>query len=94
MSSPAATIAAPRDLRLPARGSLFRPAVLPLAARAVAMPATHVFGISGGGDPAHLYRIALLHKPPYAAMIFTPPAAGVQELRFDLATAAEAEPRQ
>ena len=94
MSFPAATIAAPRDLRLPVRGSLFRLAVLPLAARAVAMPATHVFGISGGGDPAHLYRIALLHKPPYATMIFTAPAAGVQELRFELATAAEAEPRQ
>ena len=60
MSSPVAALEAPRALRLPARGSLFWLAVAPLAALAVAMLAMHVFGISGGDDPAHLYKIALL----------------------------------
>jgi len=60
VNSPVATIEVPRALRLPARGSLFWLAVAPLAALAVATLAMHVFGISGGDDPAHLYKIALL----------------------------------
>jgi hypothetical protein len=60
VNSPVVTIEVPRALRLPARGSLFRLAVAPLAALAVATLAMHVFGISSGDDPAHLYKIALL----------------------------------
>jgi len=60
VSSPVATIAVTRALRLPARGSLFWLAVAPLAALAVAALAMHIFGVSGGDDPAHLYKIALL----------------------------------
>ncbi|HEY5386510.1 MAG TPA: hypothetical protein VIL79_01270 [Thermoleophilia bacterium] len=60
MNYPAATVAPPRALRLPARGSLFWLAVLPLAALAAAMLAMHLLGVSGGDDPAHLYKIALL----------------------------------
>lgn len=94
MSSPADKIAVPRVPRLSAQGSPFLPAVSPLWARAVATPAVHFFGISGDDDPSHLCRNALLHEPPCASTIFTAPAASVQELRSDLATAAEAEPRQ
>ncbi len=62
MNSPVAAFEAPRALRLPARGSLLWLAVAPLAALAVAMLAMHVLGVSGGDDPAHLYKLALLRE--------------------------------
>jgi len=57
----------------------------------VVTPAVHVFGISGGDDPAHLSQIALLREHPCGFMVFTAPAAGLYALCFDLARTAEAE---
>src|SRR5690606_19836276 len=42
------------------RGSTVWLFVLPVAALALAMLAMRLLGISGGDDPAHLYKIALL----------------------------------
>ena len=62
MSSPADAIAVPRAPWLSAQGSLFLLGVSPLWTRAVATPAVRFFGISGGDDPSHLCRNALLHE--------------------------------
>jgi hypothetical protein len=94
VSSPADAIAVPRAPRPFAQGSLFLLAVSPLWTRAVATPAVRFFGISGGDDPSHLCRNALLLEPLCASTPVAAPAASVRALRFDLATAAEAEPRQ
>jgi hypothetical protein len=58
---------------------------------AVATLVMPVFGISGGDDPAHLSKIALLREDPYGFMIGTAPAAGVCALHCDLARMAAAE---
>jgi hypothetical protein len=60
VNSPVAAVAAPRTLRWPDRHSLVWLAVVPIAALAAASLAMHLLGISGGDDPAHLYKIALL----------------------------------
>lgn len=60
MSSPAAVLLAPRAVRWPARGSLVWLFLAPVAALALAGLAMYLLGISGGDDPAHLYKIALL----------------------------------
>ena len=60
MSSPAAALPAPRTFRLPARSSLVWLFAGPVAALALAGLAMYLLGVSGGDDPAHLYKIALL----------------------------------
>jgi hypothetical protein len=60
MNSPVAVLQAPRALRWPARDSLFWLALAPVVAVALACLAMYLLGISGGDDPAHLYKIALL----------------------------------
>ncbi len=60
MSTPAVLVARARSLRVPRRGSLVWLAVVPVAALAAALLTMHLAGVSGGDDPAHLYKIALL----------------------------------
>jgi len=61
---------------------------------AVAPLAMHVFGISGGDDPAHLSQIVLLREHSDSFMMVIAPAAGVCALHFDVARTAAAELRQ
>jgi hypothetical protein len=60
VSSPVAALPAPRALRRSDRGSLVWLIVLPVVALALASVAMYLLGVSGGDDPAHLYKIALL----------------------------------
>jgi hypothetical protein len=60
VNSPVAALPAPRALRWPDRGSLVWLVVLPVVALALASVAMYLLGVSGGDDPAHLYKIALL----------------------------------
>jgi hypothetical protein len=60
VNSPVAALPVPRALRWPARGSLVWLVLVPIAALALASLAMYLLGISGGDDPAHLYKIALL----------------------------------
>ncbi len=60
MSSPATALPVPRAIRLPSRGSLVWLFVSPVAALTLAGLTMYLLGVSGGDDPAHLYKIALL----------------------------------
>lgn len=60
MSTPSAALPLLRAVRWPARDSVVWLTVAPMAALALAALAMHLAGVSGGDDPAHLYKIALL----------------------------------
>ncbi len=60
MNHESLSVPLPRAFRLPARTSLFWLTVAPMVALAVAGLLMHVYGIPGGDDPAHLYKIAML----------------------------------
>jgi len=60
VSTPALSAARPRLLRLPGKRSVVWLALAPVAAVALAGLVMHLAGISGGDDPAHFYKIALL----------------------------------
>ena len=60
MNTPSAALPTLRAVRWPARDSVVWLTVAPIAALALAALAMHLVGVSGGDDPAHLYKIALL----------------------------------
>ena len=60
MNARAAALPAARAVRRPARDSIVWLTLVPIAALALASLAMYLLGISGGDDPAHLYKIALL----------------------------------
>jgi hypothetical protein len=56
----ATALPAVRAIHWPARDSIVWLTLVPMAALALASLAMYLLGISGGDDPAHLYKIALL----------------------------------